>query len=213
MPATGPAAPDAPSGWAGYFAATAARPPRRTALAAIAALDRAGGPGPAPAIDLGCGGGRDTAALLDAGLAVLALDRAPEAATALRTRFPDAWASGRLTWRQADFATGEEALPAACLVNASFCLPACPPARFPHLWSRIVRAIRPQGLFAGHLYGPNDSWARRGDDLAIHSRRDIEALLGGWETLLLEEEETDARTPRGRAKHWHIFHIVARKPR
>jgi hypothetical protein len=28
----------------------------------------------------------------------------------------------------------------------------------------------------------------------------------------LREEEDDTVTPRGKAKHWHIFHIVARKP-
>jgi hypothetical protein len=30
---------------------------------------------------------------------------------------------------------------------------------------------------------------------------------------LFEEEEVDATTPRGKAKHWHIFHIVARASR
>jgi hypothetical protein len=28
---------------------------------------------------------------------------------------------------------------------------------------------------------------------------------------MLDEEETDAVTPRGQTKHWHIFHVVARK--
>jgi hypothetical protein len=29
---------------------------------------------------------------------------------------------------------------------------------------------------------------------------------------MFEEEEAEGTTPRGNAKHWHIFHIVARKP-
>jgi tellurite methyltransferase len=37
------------------------------------------------------------------------------------------------------------------------------------------------------------------------------ALLDGFELELFEEEEADSVTPRGNAKHWHIFHIVALK--
>ena len=213
MPDSGPAASGDRSGWSGYYQRTADRPPRRTTLTALAALSRRlPGPASAPAVDLGCGGGRDTAALLDAGCTVLALDRAPEAASALQSRFPAAWDNGQLTFRRADFARDRLDLPAACLVNASFCLPACPPDRFESLWSRIARAVVPAGLFAGHFFGPNDSWARRGDGLTIHGRNDIGSLLCGWKPLLIEEEETDSITPRGEAKHWHIFHIVAGKP-
>jgi hypothetical protein len=35
--------------------------------------------------------------------------------------------------------------------------------------------------------------------------------LAGFEVELFEEEEADSTTPRGKPKHWHIFHIVARK--
>ncbi|MXW91045.1 MAG: class I SAM-dependent methyltransferase [Rhodospirillaceae bacterium] len=216
MPDSGPASSGDRPGWSGYYRATADRPPRRTVSTALAALSRrpARRPGPAVdrAVDLGCGGGRDTAALLDAGCAVLAIDRAEEAGAALRARFPAAWQDGRLTFRRADFSDGGLDLPAACLVNAGFCLPSCPPERFGDLWSAIAAAVVPGGLFAGHLYGPNDSWARRGDRLTIHDRGAAEALLADWDLLLFEEEETDSVTPRGESKHWHIFHIVARKP-
>ena len=211
MPGSGPTVREAGSGWSGYYESTADRPPRRTTLTALAALRDIRNAGPALAVDLGCGGGRDTAPLLEAGLAVLALDRAPEADTALRARFPVARDSGQLTFRQADFTHDGLDLPASCLVNASFCLPACPPERFDGLWLEIVRAIVPGGLFAGQLYGPNDCWAGR-DGLTIHDRSGIDALLADWQPLLIEEEETDSITPRGEAKHWHVFHIVAAKP-
>ena len=38
------------------------------------------------------------------------------------------------------------------------------------------------------------------------------AHLDGLQLEMFEEEEADGVTPRGNAKHWHIFHIVARKP-
>ena len=128
-----------------------------------------------------------------------------------RARFPEAWSKRQLTFRQADFSVGDPNLPAACLINASFCLPACPPESFARLWSHIAQAVEPHGLFAGHFYGPNDSWAQRGDNLTVHSRREIDDLFANWEPILLEEEESDSVTPRGNAKHWHFFHIVARK--
>ncbi len=212
MPNPGPAASEAGSGWPEYYEIVADRPPRRTTLTAIAGHRSPIGGLPATAVDLGCGGGRDTAPLLEAGFSVLALDAEAAAGRALQTRFPEAWDSGRLIFRRTDYSSDDLDLPASGIVNASFCLPACPPDRFGGLWSRIGATVVPGGLLAGHLIGPNDSWARRGDDLAIHNRRDVDALLAGWEPLLVEEEETDSVTPRGEAKHWHVFHIVARKP-
>jgi hypothetical protein len=32
------------------------------------------------------------------------------------------------------------------------------------------------------------------------------------EVELFEEEESDSITPCGEPKHWHIFHVVARRP-
>ena len=211
MPDAGLAASAADTSWSGYYRNTADRPPRRTTLTALAALRRLCAPVSAIAVDLGCGAGRDTAPLLDTGLAVLALDTAPAAEAALRARFPEAWSKRQLTFRQVDFSVGDPNLPAACLINASFCLPACPPESFARLWSHIAQAVAPHGLFAGHFYGPNDSWAQRGDNLTVHSRREIDDLFANWEPILLEEEESDSVTPRGNAKHWHFFHIVARK--
>ena len=212
MPASGRAAAESRPDWPGYYEATADRPPRRTTLTALAGLRSGPGPDSAATVDLGCGGGRDTAPLLEAGLAVLALDKAPEAGTALQARFPTAWNRGQLTFRQADLSAEDLRLPPSGLVNASFCLPLCPPDRFDGLWLRIARAVVPGGLFAGHLYGPNDSWAQRGDGLTIHGRDDVDTRFADWELLLIDEEETDSITPRGEAKHWHVFHIVARNP-
>ena len=48
--------------------------------------------------------------------------------------------------------------------------------------------------------------------MSFHSRAEVEALLAGWDVELLEEEEDDSVTPRGTPKHWHIWHIVARRP-
>jgi SAM-dependent methyltransferase len=191
-------------GWAGYYEATANRPPRRTLLEALARFAPAS---PRFAVDLGCGDGRDTIELLRRGWSVLAIDGEPAAIERLRAR-PDLPAGAALTCLCQRFE--DAAWPAADLVNASFSLPLCPPDRFPDLWTRIVGSLKPGGRFAGQLYGDRDGWAGR-PDITHMSRDAAEHLLRDLHVELFEEEESDAVTPRGKPKHWHIFHIVARR--
>lgn len=192
--------------WAAYYTATAGRPPRRTLLEAVSRFppDFAG----RRAVDLGCGDGRDTVELLRRGWSVLAIDAEAAAIERLRTR-PDLPSNGHLETLCRRF---EDAVwPMVDLVNASFSLPLCPPQRFPDLWARIRASLRPCGRFAGQLYGDRDDWAGN-PELTIFDRRRAEALLEGWAVELFDEEEADTVTPRGKPKHWHIFHIVAKRP-
>ena len=99
--------------------------------------------------------------------------------------------------------------PEADLVNSSFALPFCPPERFPILWQRIIESIRTGGRFAGQFFGPRDDWAKTG--LTIVTRSALDALFAAFEIERLDEEETDGTAPPGGTKHWHIFHVVARK--
>lgn len=190
-------------GFAAYYDATAGRPPRRTLLAALERFGAFAG----SAVDLGCGDGRDTVELLCRGWSVRAIDAEADAITRLRGR-ADLPAGARLETHVARFEAA--AWPACDLVNASFALPLCPPESFPALWRKITASLHAGGRFAGQLYGPRDDWAGR-DGVTHHDRAAIELLLADLETELCEEEESDVMTPRGKAKHWHIFHIVARR--
>lgn len=198
--------PPTQSDWNAYYEATARRPPRRALLVALQGFS--GSEAALDAVDLGSGDGRDTIELLRRGWAVLAIDAEPAALARLVAR-PDLPPGARLTTCVARF---EDARWPACdLVNASFALPLCPPARFPALWEKIRASLRPGGRFAGQLYGARDAWAGRAG-MTHHTRGEVVRLLAGWEVELLEEEESDAITPHGKPKHWHIFHIVARRP-
>lgn len=194
------------SGWRSYYEATADRPPRRTLIEALGRFPASAAP--RLAVDLGCGDGRDAIELLRRGWSVVAVDAEPEAVTRLKAR-PDLPAEASLVPVCARF---EDARwPVADLVNASFALPLCPPDRFPALWRKIVASLKPGGRFAGQLYGDRDGWV--GNPGMTHlDRAAAMRLLDALEVELFEEEESDAVTPRGKAKHWHIFHIVARRP-
>ncbi|HZT52204.1 MAG TPA: methyltransferase domain-containing protein, partial [Stellaceae bacterium] len=166
-------------GFGDFYDATAARPPRRTLLAA---LERFAAPG--FAVDLGCGDGRDAIELLRRRWRVLAIDAEAEAIARLAARAdlpPDA----ALETRIARFET--EPWPRCDLVNASFALPLCAPEQFPALWQRIVGSLRAGGRFAGQLYGERDGWA--GNPGITHLGRDAAlALLAGLDIELFEEE-------------------------
>lgn len=192
--------------WADYYSRTQAFEPRKTLLMALDnfAAEEAGR---GAAVDLGCGGGRDSVEMLRRGWSVLAVDRQQAAIEHLLAR-DDLPKSGKLDTLVSSFETAS--WPTVDLVNSSFALPLCPQAEFPGFWARIIASLRGGGRFSGHLYGDNDDWA--GDPTNSHfTRAEVEEMLTPFEVEYFEEEEDDSTTPRGTAKHWHVFHIVARK--
>lgn len=192
--------------WKRYYANTGERPPRKTLLLA---LERFAGEGlqGGQAIDLGCGSGRDTIAMLRQGWRVLAIDAEPEAFAALKAR-EDLPADAALETRIGRFET--EDLPPADLINSSFALPLVPPQEFPRLWQTMRAALRPGGRISTQLFGPKDDWF--GDPtITFHTRAEAEARLDGLEIEMFDEEEDESPTPRSKIKHWHLFHMVARR--
>jgi SAM-dependent methyltransferase len=162
------------------------------------------------AIDLGCGAGRDTRALLLRGWRVLAIDKQPDAVTFLRSVIPQKY-KARLRTRVASFESVR--LPRCDLVNVSYSLPFCRPERFNRFWKEILGSLRSRGWFAGHFFGVRDEWAGS-TDMTFHTAAQVKALLRDLEIELFEEKEWDGRTASGKRKekHWHVFSVVARKP-
>jgi membrane dipeptidase len=187
------------SPWRVYFD-HAGDDPRPTLLDALAGFDT-----PGTAVDLGCGTGRDTFELLRAGWSVVAIDREAEAIDRLRADVGEGGA--RLTTQVATF--DEARWPQCDLVNASFSLPFCPPEQFDALWRRIVASLPPGGRFAGQLFGERDAWA--GSGISVQTRADVDRLLAPFEVERLDEVDEDGSTTLGTPKHWHLFHVVARK--
>ena len=196
---------DKSAGWAAYYEKLRERPPRRTLLAALDCF------GPAPkdniAVDLGCGDGRDVIEMLRRGWRVVAVDSEPEALRQLQARpLPEGCDLTPILAR-----LEEVPLPiGVSLVNSSFAMPLCEPEAFHAVWERIREALPVGGRFSGQWYGPRDSWVGRAG-MTFVSRDEALVLLKGLDLEMFEEEEADGVTPRGNAKHWHIFHIVARK--
>jgi len=177
------------------------------------------------AIDLGCGDGLESRALLHDGWRVLAIDSDPHVVERVTSGVP-ADESVRLTVRRASYeeladelgasgnagspATPAGGLPAADFVYAGFALPFCPPAVFERLWAGIRSSLRSGGLFAGQIFGPKDDFASW-PDVNVHDRADVDRLLAGLDVVQLREEDKNGTSFRG-PKHWHVFHVIAAQP-
>jgi tellurite methyltransferase len=189
--------------WSDYYEQNDARAPRAMLLDV---LDRFG-PGARDAVDLGCGSGIDTVAMLGKGWTVFAMDAEPEAIDRLRSRLPAA-----LQPRLATLVSAMEdvAVPPSDLIWAGYSLFFCRPDRFHGVWSGLRRAVRPGGRFAGQILGDRDTWA--GDDgISWFARDAAEALFDGWTIERFDVEDEDGEACSG-PKHWHVFHVVARAP-
>lgn len=211
--------------WPNYFRAMAGKGPRETLVSALDRFDReegfarngdgdaiaARGASRGLAIDLGCGEGRDTVELLRRGWRVRAIDGHPMGLDLLRARIAAGEVASDAPSVEYVLAAMEDApLPTCRLLNASFSLPFCAPARFGELWRRVVASIEPGGRFSGQLFGDRDEWATLADR-SHQSRGELDVLFAGFLLEELREEERDSPDAEGRAKHWHVFHIVARK--
>jgi trans-aconitate methyltransferase len=183
--------------WADYNARQTGRPVRDLCRRALEIT----GPGAGrTAVDLGCGAGRETHALLDAGWQVLAIDS--EAGTAARLG-----AHPALTVRTCAF-EDLSGLPGADLVHAGYALPHQPRVSFDRLWTEVRSALRPGGRLAVDLFGVHDSWA--GDPALTFLRDDeVRALVDGLEIEYWHEEDAPGEAFSG-PKHWHVFSLIAR---
>jgi trans-aconitate methyltransferase len=160
------------------------------------------------AIDLGCGDGTETLALIEHGWCVLAIDRDPQAMRLVESKIP-AEKQTRLQTQKASFEDMQ--LDAAHLVYAGLSLPFCSRQHFDALWHKITESIQAGGYFAGHFFGDHDTWAAD-PSVTCLTRSQVESLFEGFEIRHIDESENDQPTALGDPKHWHIIEVIAQKP-
>ena len=73
-----------------------------------------------------------------------------------------------------------------------------------------ARAVLPGGRFGGQILGERDTWAPD-REISSFSRQQTRALFDGFEIERFQEEEKDGEACSG-PKHWHLFHVLARRP-
>ncbi|MFD0964052.1 class I SAM-dependent methyltransferase [Pseudofulvibacter geojedonensis] len=160
------------------------------------------------AIDLGCGSGVDTFAMLSAGLQVLAIDKEISAIKHIKQKIEQTPFKTQLELLDKSFE--EVKLPNCKLLNASFSLPFCKPTHFKGFWSEIVSAIKPNGWFSGHFFGKEDGWYPN-NEITFLSTAEIRALFSDFEIKVFEEVNKVGKTINNKEKQWHVYHVVAQK--
>lgn len=193
--------------WLEFFDATREREPRDMVLKALEHV-----PSDGRALDLGCGCGGDTLAMLAHGLHVIAIDGQSEAITHTNQRVARAGLGARFESRVQTFEN--LAFEQYVLINAGFSLPFCAAGEFESFWARLRHSLRGGGVFAGQLFGDRDEWAGKADHVAqvFLNQSQVKELIAGMEAIHFEEVETDGQTAIGEPKHWHVFHMVLREP-
>jgi trans-aconitate methyltransferase len=162
---------------------------------------------PGRALDLGVGAGRDTRYLLGQGFTVTAVDADPHAAAHLASLPQDHLRVVQSRFEAFDFA------PAAYdLISAQFALPFFARDHFFAVFARLHAALAPGGVFAGQCFGPRDQWNAPSHNMTFLTRGEVAGLLRGLEIIELHEEDAGGHTADGSPKHWHVFHILARRP-
>ncbi|MDX1492231.1 MAG: class I SAM-dependent methyltransferase [Pseudohongiellaceae bacterium] len=169
---------------------------------------------PKIAIDCGCGAGADINYLLTSGFTVHGFDVDEEAISRCRARFKG---NDKVSLARASF--DEYDYPKASLVVADASLFFCPRADFKTVWSKIYNCLVPNGIFCGSFLGTQDTMAAPGDNPSVFwpattafEEADVRALMKNYEVLRFNTIKSAGKTSQGRAHHWHIYQVVARKP-
>ena len=182
--------------WEPYHKQTDERKPSPLLVEAVAFVPNKG-----RVLELGAGALVDSKYLLDAGFTnVVALDI---------EKFGDL-PNERFSFVQDSFEEFDFPQDSFNLITAQFSLPFVAPNDFALVWKNIKNSLIVGGIFSGQLFGTHDSWNEHGD-MNFLTKEDVEKLLDGMEVIKLKEEEYDGKTAAGDTKHWHVFHVIARK--
>jgi SAM-dependent methyltransferase len=161
------------------------------------------------ALDLGCGAGRDTKFLLEQGFHVIAVDKNEKALEYLQ-KFPQENLEAILSTFE-DFNFPKEKFD---LINAAFSLPFTNRDIFNEIFKRMVTSLKLDGVFVGQLFGVNDDWNKsQTTKTTFHTLEEAKKIFAdsGMELLKIVEKDYDGTIADGTPKHWHLFHIMARK--
>lgn len=188
--------------WAEFYKHTRERPPWPRMIRAASLVTRKN-----RALDLGCGAGRDTRYLLGQGFQVTAVDADANAMAILAT-FPQE----KLRAVQSSFV--DFMFESYDLINAHFCLPFLAREQFYSVFGKVRQALNPDGIFVGQFFGIHDQWntPERAEKMTFLTREEAMQALDGLDVVEFDEEDVDSVVADGSPKHWHVFHIIARKP-
>ncbi len=159
------------------------------------------------ALDLGSGAFNDVNYLLSAGFShVVAVDKVSVADNIIKNFLPTT--VSYVISRFEDYNFMENNFD---LINAQYSLPFIEKESFNKVFEKIVKSLKPEGVFVGQFFGDRDEWNKGDGKMTFHTKEEAKALLKGLEVIEFAEEEKDGNTAAGTVKHWHVFHFIVVK--
>ncbi|MFZ2154397.1 MAG: class I SAM-dependent methyltransferase [Candidatus Moraniibacteriota bacterium] len=162
------------------------------------------------ALDLGAGDLAESKFLLENGfIHVTAVDKSLQSKKAME----DLNISG-LDFKNESFKNFEFAKNKYNLINAQFSLPFYDGENFSDFMKKIIDSLKPDGIFAGHLFGAKDDryWGKDNNPkVNYHTKEEVEDMFRYLEKLEFREVEEEGKLRSGEAKHWHVFSFIVKK--
>ncbi len=157
------------------------------------------------ALDIAAGACNETSDMLQRGFNVTAIDANPDITTIAAKIGSDALSTSVTTME--DYAYGDARFD---FVVAMFALPFIPPAKFEDTFQNIVRSLKPEGVFAFHLFGERDGWSPN-NTMTFFDKDRAQKLIKSCRELVFREVESDSKTADGSDRHWHVFQVIVKK--
>lgn len=157
------------------------------------------------AIDLGAGGLRESKYLLEHDFDVTAVDSEPAMEIEAKKITSDRFRYFVTSLQTFNFEQNYYGL-----AIAIYSLPFISPKNFLSVFQNIQASLVKDGLFCGQLFGNRDGW-NTNTTMTFHTESQARALFHDMDILFFHEEEKDGTTASGNTKHWHVFHVIARK--
>ncbi|MDP4000644.1 MAG: class I SAM-dependent methyltransferase [bacterium] len=187
--------------WQKYFQLTKDRPPSVLLQKAVGFVVTKN-----LALDLGAGGLKDSKYLLEQNFKkVVAVDQEQ-----IPSEMIDLLDKTRFQFIRSSFDKFIFPVKTVDLINAQFSLPFVSQNDFDAVWSNIINALSPKGVFVGQFFGIRDEWNSGELDMTFHTIEQVRGLVKDLGTIEFSEEEKEKPLANGDLKHWHIFHIIVR---
>jgi ubiquinone/menaquinone biosynthesis C-methylase UbiE len=186
--------------WAEFYEITKNKPPSKLLVKALEYVkDKK------KAIDIGGGALKDTRYLLSLGFDVTVIDK-----DELMAKEAIKISSDKLQYVVSSFEDFNFPKNQFDIASATFALPFNSPDIFKAVLDKIKNSLVSGGVLCGQLFGTKDQWVSR-SEMTFHTKEQVEELFKDMEIIYLDEEERDGTIANGTPKHWHIFHVIARK--